>query len=182
MPSPARGSPFHSLAVIMDLRSLVTLSFRLVGLYLVITTLVSVPALLVSQHPYPGEGWASLILYVVLGLVLVWLPGRITNRVLRIGKADGESQLSFEQVLRVSLIVLGFYFAVNGLVWFVFAYAKAQVFYDVVKPFANSRGPGLNPEDFAVLSARALEFLLGVCLWLANRPIARITQSIGDDH
>lgn len=166
----------------MDLRSLVTLGLRLVGLYLVISTVISFPALLVSQHPYPGEGWAVLILYTAMGLVLLWLPGRITNRVLRIGSADGEAQLSFEQVLRVGLILLGFYFAVNAAFWFLFTYAKAQMFYDVVKPFANSRGPGLTPEDFAVLWSRGLEFVLGLSLWLGNRQIARVAQRIGDDR
>jgi hypothetical protein len=166
----------------MDFRSLIILGLRLWGLHLVISTVVSFPALLVSHHPYPVEGWSVLLGYTAAGLVLVLLPGRITSGVLRVGKADVKSDLSFEQVLRIGLILLGVYFTVNAAFWFLFTYAKVQMFYDVVKPFANPGGSRLNPEDFAILTSRALEFVLGLGLWLGNRPIASLTARIGDDR
>ena len=172
----------RTLAVIMDLGSLVTLGLRLLGVALLVHMAASIVTALVVQTPYVAEAWAIYGTYAVIGLALVWIPGRISNRVLRIGRADAEPQFSFELVLRIGFILLGAYFAIDALAWFFFTYAKARWFYDVVKPFPTFRGPGLTPEDFAYLSANALQFALGLGLWLGNRPLARLTARIGDDR
>ena len=133
--------------------------------------------MLVSAHPYSIDQWALLFGYTALGVLFLALPGRIANRVLlRTANDEVQGQLSFEQALRVGLILLGLYFAVDAAFWLFFTYARGQMFYDVVKPFANSRGPGLGPDDFAKLSAHALEFLLGIALWVGNRVIAKVAQ------
>jgi hypothetical protein len=158
----------------MDLGSLVTLGLRLLGVAILMHMAGSLVTALVVQSPYTTEALAIYAAYTIIGLVLVWIPGRVSNKVLRIGRADAELQFSFEQVLRVGFIFLGAYFAIDALAWFFFTYAKARWFYDVVKPFPTFRGPDLNPEDFAYLSANALQFALGLGLWLGNRPIARL--------
>jgi len=165
----------------MDLRTLTKLVLKLAGLYLLLTALVALPSVINLPKPYNIESAIYVGVYCFVGLALVWLPGRIISTVIRIPPADLEGTVSAMKLLQVGCILLGVYFALTGAFSFLFTYAKARLFYDVVRPFENSRGPDLLPEDFANLMTSGVRFVVGTCLWFGSRYVVRITGRFHDD-
>jgi hypothetical protein len=79
-------------------------------------------------------------------------------------------------------MLLGAYFAVAAVYGVVFTYAKARLFYDVLKPFGNSPGPDMNPTDFAHITASAVELALGLALWFGRRHLSRLMGGFTNDR
>ena len=165
----------------MDLRTLTKLALKLAGLYFLVTALMGFPTLLNVPRPYNIDSAVVLSVYLVIGVVLIWFPGAILNSVIRIPASELEGAVTAAKLLQVGCILLGVYFAVTAVYAVIFTYAKARLFYDVMKPFPNSRGPDLTPDDFGNLVASGVEFLLGLCLWFGSRHIVRLMGSFSDD-
>ena len=165
----------------MDLRTLTKLVLKIMGIYLLVTAAVALPPVISYPKPYNIESGVFLAFYGVLGFVLVWIPGGFINTVIRIPSGQIEGTITARKLLQVGCILLGVYFAVTGAFSFLYTYAQARLFYDVVRPFENSRGPDLNPEDFARLFANAIKFMAGLCLWLGSRYVVRFTREFQDD-
>jgi len=82
----------------------------------------------------------------------------------------------------IACILLGIYFALTGVFSFLFTYAQARLFYDVVRPFTNSRGPDLSSEHFANLATSRLKFLVGACLWFGSTYVVKISGCFEDNR
>jgi hypothetical protein len=86
------------------------------------------------------------------------------------------------RLLQVGCILLGVYFALGAVYDIVYTYAKARWFYDAMKPFPNSGGPGLGPNEFASLTADAVQLALGVGLWVGSRYVVKAAGRFEDDR
>ncbi len=100
---------------------------------------------------------------------------------IRIPPASLEGVIGATKLLQVGCVLLGVYFALTGGFSFLFTYSKARLFYDVVKPFPNSRGPDLSPEDFANLVTSGVRFVVGACLWFGSRYVVKVAGRFQDD-
>ena len=165
----------------MDLRTLTKLVLKLAGLYLQLTALVALPSVINLPRPYNIESSIYVGVYCFVGLGLVWFPGGIVSTVIRIPPAVLEGVMTATKLLQVGCVLLGVYFALTGAFAFLFTYSKARLFYDVVKPFPNSRGPDLSPEDFANLMTSGVRAVVGACFWFGSRYVVRLTGRFQDD-
>src|SRR2546426_10617743 len=165
----------------MDLRTLTKLALKLSGLYLLLNALAALPSFIDLPSPYNIESAFYVGVYCLVGLALVWFPGRIITTVIRIPPAELQGVITATKLLQVGCILLGVYFALTGAFSFLYTYAQGRLFYDVVKPFPNSRGPDLSPQDFANLISSGVRFLAGMCLWFGSRYVVRMTGRFQDD-
>jgi hypothetical protein len=165
----------------MDLRTLTKLLLKLAGLYLLLTALVAFPSVINLPKPYNVESAIFVGIYCALGAVLLWLPGGFINTIIRVPRSQVEGAITARKLLQVGCILLGVYFALTGAFSFIYTYAQARWFYDVVRPFGNSRGPDINPNDFAQLMTNGVKFVVGLCFWFGSRYVVKATGAFRDD-
>jgi hypothetical protein len=161
----------------MDLRTVTKLALKLVGIYFFVTAIAGLVPLISVPYPHWIDAAVVLSIYLVIGLVLIWFPGVVVNTVIRIPPSELEGTATAVKLLQVGCILLGAYFAVAAVYGVTFTYAKGRLFYEVMKPFPNSRGPDLTPDDFGNIVASSVEFLLGLGLLLGSRHIIRLMES-----
>jgi hypothetical protein len=110
----------------MDLRTLTNLLLRLIGLYWLTASLVSLISIgamtltAAGTDTTPYRAYTSFG-YIVVGAALVWFPGTIVNRVLRIEGAELEGGITAKRLLGVGVSLLGLYFTVVALSALVFS-------------------------------------------------------------
>jgi len=110
----------------MDLRTLTKLLLKMIGLYWLTVSLVgaiSLGALSLSglgQDTTPYRVF-SLIGYFVVGAALLWFPGTVMNRVLRIQGAETEGAITADRLLGVGISQLGLYFTVVSVSALIFS-------------------------------------------------------------
>ncbi len=166
----------------MDLRTLTKLLLKLAGLYLLVNSLLVFPSSLFVPLEHSGPGLISAGVFSLIGLALLVFPGAVTNQIIRIPPSETIGAPTAESLFRVGLTLMGVYLVAEAVFRAVFVYAKSRWFYDYMQPFPGSRGPGLTPDDFGALAAAAVEALLGLVLWLANRHVSKVTGKFSDDR
>lgn len=110
----------------MDLRTLTKLVLKLLGLYWLTASLVgavNLGALMLSGlgHDTTPYRMFNLIGYFVVGAALLWFPGTIANRVLRIEGAESEGGITANRLLAVGTSLLGLYLTITSISALVFS-------------------------------------------------------------
>ena len=162
--------------ITVDLRALAKLILKLVGFYLVVSVLVGVPPLVAA----PGSLLVGNVVYgitlVVVGAALIWFPGTIANRVLRIEGTTEEQSLSAPNALRVGLILLGFYLLVGAVAGLLSAYVRFELYCSLTScVFPESVRPGMTPEDMGYVASLAAQAVLGVVLCRGSRVLTHLS-------
>src|SRR2546425_152099 len=132
----------------MDLRTLTKLVLKLAGLYIAASALFAIPSIFVAPQEFLLVSSTSTALWCIFGLALFWFPGTVANRVIRLEAASLEGAPSATRILRVGIILLGFFFLITGASRLMFTWAAVRLFYNVVGPYPGSAGPELRPDDF----------------------------------
>jgi len=164
----------------MDIRTLTKLLLKLAGLYLLITVWTEIPLILNTPHEFR----VGSVLYAVstagAGLLLLWLTGGISNQIIRIGGLEEQGAGSASSLLRVGCILLGLYSVASAIYGLVFELAQLRLFYHFNATFPGSPGPPIGPPDFATLTAKTVELLLGLALWLGSKYVLRFSLLFDD--
>jgi len=154
----------------MDMREITRLLLKLAGLYLIVTVLIAAPTVIRTPEPYRIDGAASLVLYALVGFALFFLPGFISNRIVRVPTETGGA-VSSEKLVQVGTILLGVYFTASAAYDLVYTYVKTHWFPQL--HFPGSRGPDMPPDDFAYLIASSAQIVIGLALWLGSKYVVR---------
>gem|GEM_PF-2845474 len=148
----------------MDARTLAKLVLKLAGLYLLVSALFNLPALFFAQVPREQLALVvlSLLIYAIVGCGLLWFPGVVLDRVIRVRTVAEEGTLTADRLLIVGVTLLGVYFAATALFSLVYWIGKLQLFGEPV-PFAS-----VPPEGKAQLAAVVAQETVGLALWLGG--------------
>jgi len=158
----------------MDLRTLTKLLLKLMGLYWLTASLVgalSIGALVVSGLGHDSTPYraVNLVGYLIVGAALLWFPGTIANRVLRIEGAEMEGAITAERLLGVGVSLLGVYFTVESVSAIIFSiggFGDLGAKYEAGQAWA--------------LAAWVARMLIGLVLVFARRRIVSIISSAND--
>jgi hypothetical protein len=112
---------------------------------------------------------------LIVGLILIYLPGTITSRVLKIEGLESGSESNVVPLQRVAFGAIGLWLTVYAVLDAIYVYVKTRIYFRLLEDMpAYARPPSLSPEDFASLVAAALQLALGLWLLLGNRGIANV--------
>ncbi len=164
----------------MELRTLTKLILKLTGAYLLVATLLALPPVLAAPDQLQLGGLVFVVVYVFAGAALLWFPGLIVNRVIGIEGAALEGSASASRLLRVGVVLLGFYFSVSAAYGLVFTWARLNLFYRFSSTFPGASGPEMTADDFGYLVASALQLVLGLSMWFGSRIIVRLSGSFNE--
>jgi hypothetical protein len=170
----------------MDHRALAALILRIAGLLVIVSAITyatkSFGPLVVADN-IPKMGIAlllasvlvSVVMPVLLGLVLVYFPGTITTRVLRIEGLEFGNDNDFKALQRVAFATIGLWLALYALIDAVYFYSKARLFFQFLQGMPSySKLPPLSPDDFGGLVASGLQLIVGLWLLIGNRGIVNV--------
>jgi hypothetical protein len=149
----------------MDTRTLTKLLLKLVGLYWLTGSLVSAISLATTIGTDASEYrlFAS-VSYIVVGVALIWFPGAITNRILRIEGSELEGAVTADRLLGVGISLLGLYFSVVSISALIFSLG------------AFGEWGGHAPEQIAAFTAWLVQLAIGLTLVLGRK---RVVSLIG---
>lgn len=166
----------------MDLRTLTKLVLKLAGIYILVSALFAVPSVVVAQREFWAVSSISLALWFIVGLALLWFPGVVINRVIHVDASSVAGAPSALRILRVGIILLGFFFLITGASRLAFTWAASRFFYSVVNPYPGFAGPNLRPEDFANYTANLLQCALGLLLLVRSKWLTGLVWSDSHDR
>lgn len=168
----------------MDHRTLSKLIIRLAGLIILVNALLAVPGTIVelAGTPYPDQligpaifAGMAVLLPVVAGLAMVWLPGTIGNRITCIQGGETIESTEPPELEQTALSVLGLYFIAVSLIDAVYWVARARLYAAfIAAPPVHPDAPPLLPEDFAGMVANAAQLLIGLGVVLGRRGLAKL--------
>ena len=177
------GRSTRSLAVMeIDLRTLTKVFLKVAGAYLLVMAISGAVQLFWYQVEMLGPYLTTLVLYLVLGIALLWFPGTVMNHVLRIQGEAVAGPATATRLLGVGIILMGIYFAATGLFAIVFTMAGARWYYSFTDIFGGARGPEMGPEQFASLVSSAVRLCIGLLMWLGWRIVMAIAGGGDHDH
>ena len=117
----------------------------------------------------------SLVIPVVLGLLLVYFPGAITTRVLKIEGLESGSEKDTQAIERVAFAAIGLWLTLYAVIDAVYFYAKARLFFRFLEDMpAYAKPPPILADDFGGLVSCAVQLLIGLWLLIGNRGIENI--------
>ena len=158
----------------MDLRTLTKLLLKLIGLYWLTASLVGAIGLVAL--PLSGLGHdttpyraVNLVGYFIVGAALVWFPGTIANRVLRIQGSEMEGAITAERLLGVGISLLGVYFTVvsiSALIFSIGGFGELGANYESGQAWA--------------LAAWLVQMVIGLALVFARRRIVGVISGAND--
>jgi hypothetical protein len=166
----------------MDLRALTRLVLKLAGVFLLGSMLMNMPAIIAAPDELKVMNYTYLALYLVAGLFLLWLPGVVVNHVIRIEGPELHGAVTASRLLRVGIILLGFYFSVSALASLAFNYAKFGLFWRLASPYTGASGPPMTPDDFAYIVSTVTQLLFAVLLWSGSRFVVQFVGAFGDER
>src|SRR5438128_1609531 len=167
----------------MEHRALAALIIRIAGLLVIVSAITNAAR---SFGPFFDPATVQkvglgLLLFstlmsvgipILLGLVLVYFPGAITTRVLRIEGLDAGGENNTKPLQRVAFATIGLWLTTYALIDAVYFYAKARLYFRILEEMpAYSKPPLISPDDFGGLVASGLQLIIGLWLLLGNRGI-----------
>jgi hypothetical protein len=153
----------------IDLRTLTKVFLKAAGIYLLVIAISGAVQLFWYQVEMLGPYLTTLVVYLALGIALLWFPGTVMSHVLRIQGEAVAGEVAAARFLGVGIILMGIYFAATGLFAIVFTMAGARWYYSFTEIFGGARGPELGPEQFASLVSSAVRLCIGLLMWLGWR-------------
>jgi len=167
----------------MDYKSLTSLMLRLAGVFIVVSAITSAPqtffnllyrrggAESVDTWALAAAGFAVFAIPFLVGLLLIYFPGRIANSMVSSAGAETVDALVLQQV---AFSALGLYFVTVAAYETFYWWAKLQIYFAVFEEM-NFPGPRrLREDDFAGMVSTGAQFIAGGILLLGGRGIANL--------
>jgi len=168
----------------MDYKSLTSLMLRLAGVFIVVSAITSAPqtfvtllyssggAQLVDTWALAAAGFAVFAIPFLVGLLLIYFPARIANRMLSGAGAETADALVLQQV---AFSTLGLYFVTVAAYETFYWWAKLRIYFAVFEEMNFSGLPRrLSETDFAGMMSTGAQFIAGAVLLLGGRGIANL--------
>jgi hypothetical protein len=177
----------------MDYRSLSSLALRLAGVLIVVHGIAGIPDTFIDLYLFASREipesalrsalLASLLagaLPLFLGLMLIYFPSVVANRVVPTDAIGREGSLAYQDLQALAFSVLGVYFIAMSLYDAVYWVAKARVYYMIMENAAGTfpNPPALLPDDFGGFVYAGVRFLGGVILLLGGRGLSGLLQRL----
>ncbi len=168
----------------MDYRTITSLMLRLAGVFILVQLVTSVPQAITNLLRFGGQEivgvdalWLSavaLVLPLVIGLMLVYFPSTVANRVVRVEEPVDTGKLA-ESLLPVALACLGVYFVCAALFDGVYYLSRMWLYYAVVDKLRwTGPAPALTPGDFAGIASTLAQFVIGLALALGPKGLRKL--------
>jgi hypothetical protein len=164
----------------MDTRSIGAIIIKITGLVMVVISIIQIPA----YFPLTGRGYsfsfgemlgtAALGLgpLALIGLLLWFFPGTITNRIVS-GAPAGSTPIDFRPLELIALTVLGVFILAEGLVG---AVRDAAV---IIVMNRQSPAPALIPASIVGhIAATIAELAIGIALCVGARGISNAIERL----
>lgn len=176
----------------MEFRALAALILRIAGLLIIVSSMTWTARTYISfffPEPIEKIGVAvllissavSLFVPILLGLCLIYLPGTVISRILKIDGLDATTASSVAPLQRISFAAIGLWLVIWALIDGIYIYSKTQLYFRIIQDMpSNWRPPAISPDDFASIISTALQFLLGIWLLFGNRAIANLVMRAKD--
>jgi len=169
----------------MDHRALAALIIRVAGLLIVVSAITTYATYSFAPF-FLGDttqkveilltsAFVSVVIPVALGLVLVYFPGTITTRVLRIEGLESGSESDVKALQRVAFAAIGLWLTLYAVIDAVSIYSKVRLYHRFFADMPTySRPPAWSSDDFGGLVASGLQLIIGLCLLIGNRGIVNV--------
>ncbi|TMH37945.1 MAG: hypothetical protein E6H56_16605 [Betaproteobacteria bacterium] len=170
----------------MDHRALAALIIRVAGLLVIVSAItyatksfgpffVADTVQKVGVELLLASAFVSVVIPIALGLVLVYFPGMITTRVLRIEGLESGSESDTKALQRVAFTTIGLWLTLYAVIDAVYFYSRARLYFRFFQDMpAYSKLPPLSPDDFGGLLASGLQLIIGLWLLIGNRAIVNV--------
>jgi hypothetical protein len=177
----------------MDYRSISALALRLAGVFILVSGIAGMPNTFVNLYVFAArEALSPSVLPVLLqtfiaasgaliiGLLLVFFPSVVANRVVNAEAVGKEGSLGYRELQALGFSVLGLYFVAIGFFDGIYWFARARIYYQVISEASAAfpRPPALAPDEFGGAVSSALQFLGGLGLLLGARGLSRLVQKL----
>jgi len=163
----------------MDTRSIGAIVIKITGLVMIVVSVVQIPAFFPLTSRGYGFSYGEVLATAALGLgplaligLLLWFfPGTITNRVVTGAPSTG-SPVDFRPLELVALTVLGLYLLAHGII----GAARDIAFVIAV----NRQNPSelLPPSIIAHVAATAVELVIGAILCVGAKGVSRSVERL----
>ena len=110
----------------------------------------------------------------LVGLVLIYFPATIANRMVSAGTATIDTLL----LQQVAFSVLGLYFVTVAAYDAVYWWAKLRIYFAVYNELNDGRPDRLRPEDFAGIASTCTQLIAGVILLFGGRGLANLIHRL----
>jgi hypothetical protein len=168
----------------MDHKALAVLIIRIAGLLVIVSAITyaarSFGPLFVTADTEQKVGvevllaaaLVSVVIPVALGVVLVYFPGTVTTRVLRIEGLESGNEGDVRALQRVAFAAIGLWLTLYAVIDAVYFYSKAELYLRFLAGMhASSKAPLLSSDDFGGLVSSGIQLIIGVWLLIGNRGI-----------
>lgn len=123
--------------------------------------------------------FVSLVIPILLGLWLVYFPGTITTKILRIPGIESPQHSDLPSYERVAFAAIGLWWTLDAILDGLYVYARSRIYLRIIEDYpVYAKAPAITPDDFASYIVSGLQFLVGLWLLLGNRGLASILSRI----
>jgi ABC-type arginine transport system permease subunit len=157
----------------VDYKSPAWLALRLTGVIIMVTAVIALPNAFISLYVWSQGAFRALALTamvsglpIVVGLLLIYFPGTIANRMVS-GGGETVGTLPLQQV---AFSVLGLYFLTSAV-------ADAAYWIPTLGPSIPSGITGS-----ALLASTAVRFVVGLLLLFGGRGLANFVHQLRGSH
>lgn len=172
----------------MDYRTITSLMLRIAGVLILVQLVLFFPREFISLIQWGGESanrqelfvllGLSLILPVVIGVMLIYFPSIVTNRIIS-AKDEVESIAKFEDLRPLAFSCMGLYFISSSLFDGIYWLAKLNIYYSAVaKEQWIGSPPAIMPDDFAGIASTVFQLLIGLILLLGSKGINNLVTRL----
>jgi hypothetical protein len=168
----------------MEHRALAALIVRIAGLLIVVSAITNAAKSFGPLfHPDSSEkiglgllllsAVVSVIIPVVLGLVLIYFPGAVTTKVLRIEGIETRGEIQVRPLQQVAFAAIGLWLVVYAILDSIYIYAKTRIYIRLLEEMpAYVKPPSISPDDFAGYVSSGVQLLIGILLLVGSRGLA----------
>lgn len=174
----------------MDYKALSTLALRISGVFILVNTISTVPrdfvafisanagannVLEYSLNQVLLIHLFSVIIPVVIGLFLVFLPSKITNVLISEAEPQLSQKTDFELFQQALLSAMGVYFIASACFDAAAIYARMRIFAAFVAKdefMQRAMSQPINPHDFGAIAYTLVQFIAGILLVIGNKGLS----------
>jgi hypothetical protein len=157
----------------MDLRALTKLLLKLAGLYYLVTTITSIPSVVMTpDRQFIAYAYFSLAIWGFVGLALLLFPGVVMDRVIRIHRSEHEEVPTAAKLLDVGVRLLGCYVTISSVHGVAYNWS-------IIHVFNGSLSSDWRPTEKAALLASGVQAGVGLLLWVFGDRIGQAMSRFG---
>jgi hypothetical protein len=177
----------------MDYRSFASLALRLAGVFILVCAIAGIPNTSVNLYMFGTRNELTPPLLVtlapalfsvsgsvIIGLLLIYFPSTVVNRVVARDPAVTEGSIAYRDLQSLAFSVLGLYFICVGLFDLMYWAARGRLYYLAIDEAAAAfpRLPSLAPDEFGGLVSATLQVVGGVALFFGARGLSGLVERL----